>query len=155
MAANDGDRLARDLSSPEFAAYVAQGFWELAKREGHIVYVLMYAPDGRTFLARLDCSDYWTEPITGGFSDPADLMEKPAAWPDGNAHFEQWIKFKGTPWFICWDQDGRGIQHHQGWKARKAWQKKPNQLLAYLDFLRQMLHVPAFGYSRKNSQRSA
>lgn len=155
MAAEDNDRLARDLSSPEFAAYAAQGFWKLVKREGHIVYVLMYAPDERTFLARLDCSDYRTEPIAGGFVDPEDLAEKAAAWPDGNSCFEQWIKFKGSPWFICWDQDRRGISHHGEWKARKAWQKKPNQIVAYLDFLRQMLHVPAFGYNRKNSKESA
>jgi hypothetical protein len=53
---------------------------------------------------------YWDEPICGTFVDPKDRQNRPAAWPDGNTTFEGWIKFKGSPWFICWDQDRQGIQ---------------------------------------------
>jgi hypothetical protein len=148
MAAED-DRLGRDLSSAEFNAYVEQGFWKVVERDENILYVLLCAPDERSFLARLDCSEYWDEPIHGTFVDLENRQSVPAAWPDGNTHFEQWIKFKSSPGFICWDQDREGLRHHLEWKTRKSWQKKPNQLVAYLDFLRQMIHVPALGYNRQ------
>jgi hypothetical protein len=153
--ADESDRLAKDLASPEFAAYVDQGFWEPVERDKDILYVLLHAPDGRSFLAKLDCGGYRDEPISGTFVDAKTRELTPAAWPDGNTHFEQWIKFKGSPWFICWDQDRQGIQHHADWKIRKSWQKKPNQVVAYLDFIREMLHVPARGYNRQKSVDSA
>ena len=153
--ANPADRLAVDLASPEFAAYVEQGFWEVVERDGDTLYVLLHAPDGRNFLARLDCSSYWEEPIGGTFVDMNMREPNPAAWSDGNAHFEGWIKFKGSPWFICWDQDRQGIQQHLEWKAFKSWQKKPNQILAYLDFINRMLQNPGNGYNRQKSGQDA
>lgn len=147
MAA-EPDRLGRDLASAEFAGYVRQGFWDLVERDQDTAYVLLHAPDSRSFLARLECSRYWDEPILGCFVDAKDRVPNSSAWPDGNASFEQWIKFKSTPGFVCWDQDRQGVQHHPEWRARKAWQKNPNQIVAYLDFLRQMLHLPARGYRR-------
>ena len=148
MAA-ENDRLGKDLCSAEFSAYVEQGFWKLVERDKDVVYVLLCAPDERTFLVRLDCSQYWDEPICGVFVDPVDRQLKSEAWPDGDTNFEQWIKFKGSPWFICWDQDREGLRHHADWRTRKSWQKKTNQIVAYLDFLRQMLNVPARGYNRR------
>ena len=38
---------------------------------------------------------------------------------------------------------------HADWRTRKSWQKKTNQIVAYLDFLRLMLNVPARGYNRR------
>ena len=153
--AGTNDRLAANLAAPEFAAYVEQGFWELVERDGDTVYVLLHAPDGRDFLAKLDCSSYWDEPIGGTFVDIKTREPKPAAWPDGNPHFEGWIKFRGSPWFICWEQDRQGIQQHQEWKALKSWQKKPNQIVTYLDFINRLLHNPGYGYSRRKSEQSA
>ena len=153
--AGEEERLGRDLASPEFAAHVEQGFWSFVERDKDTVYVLLHAPDGRKFLARLECDNYWNEPIRCTFVAPQDRQSEPKAWPDGNAYFERWIKFKGTPWFICWPQDRQGIEHHKEWTALKAWQKKPNQLVAYLDFLRQMLHVPSRGYNCRNSNANA
>lgn len=143
------DRLGQDLESDLFRKGVEQGFWELVEREQDTLYVLLHAPDGRDFLLKLDCSGYWEEPIGGVFVDSGNRQVKSEAWPDGNPTFEQWIKFRGTPFFICWDQDRFGLSHHPDWRGRKAWQKKPNQLWAYLDFLRQMLFLPGRGYNRR------
>ena len=148
MAA-ESDRLEQDLKSPEFLHGVTQGFWELSERDGNTVYVLLHAPDGRSFLARLECSNYWDEPIRCDFVDVAERTAKPEACPDGDAQFEQWIKYRSAPFFICWDQDRAGIQHHQEWRPLKAWQKQPNEIVAYLDFLCRMLYLPAHGYNRR------
>jgi hypothetical protein len=74
-----------------------------------------------------------------------------AAWPDGNAEFEKWIKFRANPQFICWDQDRGGIDtgRHTDWQGHKKWQSKENQVAAHLDFLRKMLHLKSNGYNRK------
>lgn len=147
--ADEGDRLERDLKSSEFLHGVEQGFWEFVAYDKNIVYALLHAPDDRRFLARLDCSGYWDEPIRCDFVDEKERTSKPEAYPDGNHQFEQWIKFRHVPFFICWDQDRSGIEHHPEWRALKAWQKPPNQIVAYLDFLRQMLHLPSRGYNRR------
>jgi len=151
----EADRLGSDLASPEFAHGVEQGFWELVSREQDVVSILLHAPDGRDFLARMECSDYWTGPIGCQFVDPSDGQVKAAAWPDGNGDFAQWVKFSGPPHFICWHQDRFAFQHHQEWKVLKEWQGKPSQIVAYLDFLRRMLHIPARGYNRRKSSTVA
>jgi hypothetical protein len=143
------DRLGTDLASAEFLHGVEQEFWESVSREGDRVYILMHAPDGRKFLARMDCDHYWDEPIGCLFVDAATRQVIPAAWPDGNSTFEQWIKFRANPHFICWRQDRYGIERHQEWKNLREWQKKQNQIVAYLEFLQQMLYRPMNGYSRK------
>jgi hypothetical protein len=142
------DWLERDLTSPEFLHGVEQGFWQLVQRDNNFVFVLLLAPDRRSFLARLDCSQYWDEPIRCVFVDKQTHAETQQAWPDGNTQFEQWIKFRNQPHFVCWDQDRGGIEHHPDRKGLKAWQKNPNQLVAYLNFLRQMLYLPDRGYRR-------
>jgi len=145
------DRLARDLSSPEFLHGVEQAFWEFVAREQDFVYIRFHAPDGRSFIARLLCSDYWNEPIGCVFVDCTNREPGRTAWPDGNGKFEQWIKFRDANPFICWDQDRFGIVHHLDWKGRKAWQKQPNQIVGYVEFLRQMLHVGSRGYNCRTS----
>ena len=141
--------LDEDLVSPELLHVIEQGFWNTPERNGNIVYVVLNAPDERTFLARLECSSYWDEPIECLFVDPKTRTVDLLSWPDGNATFEQWIKFKSNPPFICWDQDRRGIGYHQEWKLLKQWQKNSNQILSYLNFLRRMLNLPVYGYNRK------
>ncbi len=143
------DRLGTDLASAEFRHGVEQGFWELVSREGDQVHVLMRAHDGRTFLARMDCDRYWDEPIGCLFVDAVNRQVIPEAWPDGNGTFEQWIKFRRSPHFICWPQDRYGIGHHAEWRNLRQWQKKPNQIVAYLEFLQRMLYLPGNGYSRR------
>lgn len=143
---DSGERLTRDLASPEFQAGAEQGFWELAGRKGDMVHVRLNAPDGRVFLARFDCTGYWNEPISCSFIP----CGSPQVWPDGDVTFEGTIKFRSSPGFICWDQDRQGIYHHPEWRQSQAWQKKENQIVGYLDFLRTMLHVPARGYTRKS-----
>src|SRR5262249_37085038 len=107
------------------------------------------APDERSYMARLDCSQYWSEPIRCLFVDKETRAESGEAWPSGNGKFEGWIKFRRPPHFVCWDQDRAGIEHHVEWKASKAWQRRANQIVAYLDFLRQMLYLPYRGYCRR------
>jgi hypothetical protein len=141
--------LETDLVSPEILDGVEQGFWSAPERDGNAVYVSLYAPDERAFLARLECSSYWDEPIECLFVDSKTRAVELAAWPDGSAQFEKWIKFKSNPPFICWDQDRRGIGYHQEWKPLKQWQKNQNQILSYLIFLRRMLHLPVNGYNLK------
>lgn len=141
--------LAEDLASEAFEHGVAQRFWELARRDGDVVYVRLYAPDERNYLIRLACDSYGAQAIHGGFVDPVSLQCVASAWPQGDSIFSQWMKFAGDNLFICWDQDRGGISHHQEWFARNAWKRGGNQLVAYLDFLRQMLWLPARGYNRK------
>jgi hypothetical protein len=143
------DRLGADLASPTFQHGVDQGFWGFLSRDEFIVRVCLFAPDERSFHIELNCTSYGDEPIAGRFVNAAG-QSVPEAWPCGNPTFEQWIKFRGTDRFICWDQDRIAVnQHHQDWKGRKAWKKKNNQIVTYLNFLRELLHLPARGYDRQ------
>ena len=143
------DRLGTDLASAEFLHGVGQEFWEFVSRKEDRVFILIHAPDGRKFLARMDCDHYWDEPIGCLFVDLINRQVVLEAWPDGSGTFEQWIKFRTSPPFICWPQDRFGIEQHQEWKNLREWQKKPNQIVAYLEFLQRMLYRPVNGYSRK------
>lgn len=142
------DKLAGDLESAEFQHGCDQGFWELVHRDGMSVFVRLNAPDGRHYLLKLDCSGYGDEPIAGQFVDN-DRRCVNSAWPKGNSTFEQWVKFKDANPFICWPQDRIAIDvHHRDWRAAKSWTTKKNQLVAYINFLRELLHYPARGYER-------
>jgi hypothetical protein len=146
------DRLTKELASAEFRHGVAQGFWELVDRQNDTVFVWAYAPDNRRYMMRLYCDQYDSEPIGGRFVDPIDHQVKPQAWPDGNVAFEQWVKFRpGAENFICWDQDRYGIAHHADWKGLKKWEKEANKLVAYLNFIRQMLWLRDRGYNRRQT----
>jgi hypothetical protein len=139
-------KLQRDLNSEEFAHGVRQGFWELIERTDAKLYIRMFAPDERSYVLSLACDSYWDEPLEGHFVDPVTRQVMASAWPEGNAVFEQWVKFKNH-FFICWPEDRGGIRHHSDWKVLKAWQK-PNQLVSYLNFVRQLLHLKSRGYTR-------
>jgi len=143
------DKLETDLGSPEFGHGVGQFFWELVERSGTVVYIRLLAPDDRTFLARFTCENYGDEPIDCKFVDPDTRECIEAAWPRGDAVFEQWIKFKHPHLFICWEQDADGIKHHEEWRARKAWLKTTSPIVAYLNFLRELLYLPVRGYTRQ------
>ncbi len=145
----EGDKLALDLASPEFRHGVEQRFWELVERADETVYVRLFAPDDREYLAQLRCEKYGDEPIEGKFVDPETRACVESAWPIGNPTFEQWVKFKSPNLFICWDQDADAVSRHQEWRPRKAWLKTTNQIVAYLNFLRELLNVPARGYQRQ------
>jgi hypothetical protein len=144
--------LVEDLNSTEFQHGVQQQFWELLKHDvtSETVYVRLNSPDNRSYVISLLCDHYGEQAIHGRFVDPATLQCVASAWPQGDQVFEQWIKFRDAPGhlFICWDQDRGGIGHHQDWAPHKAWARKSNQLVAYLDFLRQVLWIPARGYIR-------
>jgi hypothetical protein len=143
------DRLDEDLTSPEFQHGVDQLFWELVDRSGSLVFVRLFAPDGRSYLVRFACEKYAEQPLDGRFVDEQTRVCIESAWPRGNAVFEQWIKFKSPHLFICWDQDAGGISHHENWRPLKAWLKTQNPIVAYLNFLREMLNLPARGYQRQ------
>jgi hypothetical protein len=147
--AEPGDRLGADLESGEFQHGVFQRFWELVDRAEDVLYVRLYAPDDRTYLVELKCADYDREPIGGRFVDQTTRQCQESAWPRGDGVFSQWVKFTAGTLFICWDQDRYGIDRHPEWRARGAWTRKPNQLVAYLDFLRGLLHNRVHGYVRR------
>jgi hypothetical protein len=145
---SDVDRLAADLLSSEIAHGVQQDFWRLEGRDGMRVYVRLFASDGTPYLMELECTGYGDEPIAGRFvNDKHECVG--GAWPRGNGTFLQWVKFDPPHLFICWTEDRLGIAQHQEWRALQAWKKHPNQMYAYLDFVRKLLHVPSFGYSPK------
>lgn len=144
------DLLERDLASQAFRQGVDQHFWRLADREGLTLHLYVYAPDDREYLLRLECSDYGAEPIEGLFVDDEKRACVEAAWPQGDGPFSQWVKFTGSELFICWDQDRRGVHHHGNWRPQKRWTQSQNQLVAYLNFVSRLLHVPANGYRRKS-----
>ena len=146
--------LTADLVSPEFQYGVEEGFWGPPERHGDTVYVTLYAPDGSSFMAQLDCSGYWEQPIRCLFVNPDTKRVDMAFWPKGNQVFEQWVKFRTLPPnkpFICWDQDRGGIDigNHAPWLALKKWQSEKNQIVAYLNFLRKLLHLEGNGYLRQ------
>jgi hypothetical protein len=143
------ERLKADLESELFQHGHTQGFWELVLHEGWFVYVRLLAPDNRSYTVELDCTEYGDASIRGRFVDDQRRCVA-TAWPRGNATFEQWIKFRDANPFICWDQDRSGIEHHPEWKARRAWARKSNQLVTYLNFQRELMHLPARGYERLN-----
>jgi len=142
------DKLGADLISAEFTHGVDQQFWKLIERIGDIVYIRLFAPDDRSYLARFTCTKYGAEPIDCKFVDSETRQCIEAAWPRGNDIFERWIKFKHPHLFICWEQDAGGLTHHPEWRERKAWMKATNQIVAYLNFLRELLHLPVRGYDR-------
>jgi hypothetical protein len=142
------EQLIADLSSAEFQHGVEHGFWDFVDREGMILYINVHAPDGRDYLAQLDCENYGCEPIACKFVDPKTRLCANEAWPAGNNIFGQWVKFGDPKPFICWNQDRIGIEHHQEWRQHKPWTKRPNQLVTYLDFLRKLLHLESWGYHR-------
>lgn len=143
------ERLADDLSAPEILHGVEQGFWKLEGQDDHRVYVRLFASDGMPYLIELDCAGYGEEPIAGRFvNDQHECVG--GAWPRGNGMFVQWVKPDPPNLFICWSEDRLGITHHQEWRALKAWKKHSNQIYAYLDFIRKLLHVRSFGYSPKS-----
>ncbi|MBI3477352.1 MAG: hypothetical protein HY010_16590 [Acidobacteria bacterium] len=148
MAANT-DKLESDLASPEFCHGVDQLFWELVDASGIIVYIRLFAPDDRSYLARFTCESYAEEPIDCKFVDSVTRQCVETAWPQGNATFEQWIKFKDPHLFVCWEQDAGGIKQHPDWRDRKAWMKTRNPIVAYLNFLRELLNLPTRGYTRQ------
>ena len=141
--------LTIDLESARFRHGVEQRFWEFVARSGSLVYLRLFAPDDRTFLLELECSGYGMEPMRGRFVTEDFHQCVAAAWPRGNATFQQWVKFDPNNLFVCWEQDRVGIEHHTAWKGREAWKKSGNPLTAYLDFMRQLLHNPAKGYERR------
>jgi hypothetical protein len=143
------DKLIEDLSSPEFQHGVDQLFWELVDRSDAAVFVRLFAPDQRNYLARFTCEKYGEQPLDCKFVDEQSRACVESAWPRGNATFEQWIKFRSPHLFICWDQDASGISHHENWRPLKAWLKTKNPMVAYLNFLREMLNLPSKGYQRQ------
>jgi len=148
------EKLIADLESDAFRHGVQQGFWELVLHEGTVVLVRLFAPDQRPYLIQLNCAEYGDEPIAGQFVNEVGQCVADA-WPQGDTTFSQWIKHQPGNLFICWDQDRIAIdQHHIDWKVRKAWAKK-NQLVSYLNFLSQMLHLPSRGYHRMPPARIA
>lgn len=138
-----------DLASSEFQHGVSQGFWELVKRDGDLVYINMHAPDERSYVLKLACERYGSQALDGKFVDPKNLTCVASAWPKGNATFAQWVKFTEGNLFICWDQDRTGISHHQNWHGSNRW--GDNQLISYLDFIRILLYVPWYGYERRET----
>src|SRR5262245_26336117 len=108
--------LQRDLASEEFAHGVRQGFWELIDQTETKLFIRMYAPDESSYLLSLACDCYGDEPLEGRFVDPETRQVVASAWPQGNAVFEQWVKFRNDH-FICWREDRGGIRHHFDWKA--------------------------------------
>ena|SRR5208282_6547085 len=148
MAATTADPLAADLASIEVQHGAVQGFWRIESRSGEQVFVVLTAPDARTYTMELDCSGYGLEPIAGRFVDPKSRTSDASAWPRGDPRLAQWLKWEPAHLFICWDQDRAGVAHHPEWRARRAWARTKNQFYAYLDFIRQLLHVPERGYSR-------
>jgi len=148
--ADNGSKLESDLASHEFRHGVEQHFWELVEKSGLVVYIRLFASDDRSYLGRFTCVSYGDEPIDCKFVDDENRECVASAWPRGDTRFEQWIKFKPEHLFICWDQDATAINnHHQDWRQRKAWTKSTNQIVAYLNFLRKLLHLPENGYSRQ------
>lgn len=143
--------LISDLESAEFQHGASQNFWDFLERVDWLVYVRLYASDDRSFTIELDCSNYCEDPIRGRFVDPVTRQCRAEFWPRGNGMFSGWIKFEGSELFICWDQDRAGIQHHGEWRRQEAWKKQKNQIVAYLDFLRRLLHVEAMGYQRRQT----
>ena len=143
------DKLKVDLNSPEFQHGVDQLFWKLVDVVGNQVYVCLLAPDDRCYLARFTCEKYGEEPVDCKFVDPTTRECVEAAWPRGNGTFEQWIKFKHPNLFVCWEQDATGLVHHPEWKVRKAWARTKNPIVAYLNFLRERLNLPMWGYDRQ------
>lgn len=141
--------LTTDLKSVEFQHGVDQRFWRLVDRSDHLVYVELFAPDNRPYMLELDCRNYGDDAIAGRFVDPSTRKCVQTAWPTGNQTFLQWVKFNGG-FFICWDQDRNAISRHPHWKNQQEWKKVPNQIVAYLDFIRRLLHLPSRGYARRN-----
>lgn len=146
---DSGTKLQVDLQSAEFQHGVQQQFWELIEIQGCFVFIKIFALDETSYILELDCSGYGNEPLRGRFVDPISKACVASAWPNGNNQFTGWVKFHPGELFICWDQDREGIARHSDWKTRKAWTKNPNQVWAYLDFIRKLLHYPAYGYHQQ------
>jgi hypothetical protein len=140
--------LSGDLGSFEVRHGVVQGFWQIERRDGERIYVILSAPDEQAFTVELDCTGYGEEPIAGRFVDPSSHQCVSSAWPRGDNVLAQWLKWDPANLFVCWDQDRLGVEHHPEWRIRRAWKKNKNQIYTYLEFLRKLFHLPSNGYCR-------
>jgi hypothetical protein len=145
-------QLLADLNSDDFAHGVAQEFWKFDKRVGTTVYVTMFAMDGDRFLLETQCDRYGDEPILGRFVDPQSYTCVSSAWPIGNEVFGGWFKWQPNDLFICWPGDRGGIQRHADWRAQARWRQGKNQLVDYLEFVRQCLNLRSRGYLPRAQQ---
>ncbi|MEQ1802606.1 MAG: hypothetical protein ABL989_11840 [Gammaproteobacteria bacterium] len=142
------DALSQDLESEAFKHGAGQAFWALEERRGDVLYIRLMAPDGRSYLLRLTCDQYRTEPLLGQFVDPATRQPVTSAWPQGDQHLSGWLKWNPGELFVCWPGDRAGLAHHPEWRAQRQWDRPPNPLVNYLDFMRRCLWVPGNGYHR-------
>lgn len=124
----------------------ASEFWRCRERDGHIVYFNVTAWDGDCYLLELSCDRFWDEPIRGRFADPDTKQCLSSAWPRGDQTFAGWFKWDPSNLFICWPADRGGIEHHTDWRILKYWQKDPNPLHQYLEFIRKCLNLRSLGY---------
>ena len=144
--------LASSLASPEFERGVSEEFWDLRQVSESTLYVAMFASDGEQYVLELQCDSYGAEPIRGRFVDPESLVCVSSAWPTGNGIFAGWFKWDPQNFFICWPGDRGGVMHHPEWRALEHWRKTSNQLVQYLEFIRQCLTLPARGYQPRSAQ---
>lgn len=145
-------QLLTDLSSVDFARGADQEFWKLEKRVDSTVYVTMFAMDGDTYLLEMQCDRYGEEPILGRFVDAKSYACVSSAWPMGNEVFGGWFKWQPNDLFICWPGDRGGLQRHADWRTQGRWRQSKNQLVDYLEFVRQCLNLPARGYLPRTRQ---
>lgn len=134
------------LASAEFAHGERQGFWHLVERRGEVLYVEVFAYDGVTYVLELQCDRYGFEPIRGRFVNSKTFTCQTEAWPRGDGTFGGWFKWDAANLFICWPGDRGGVEHHAEWRPLQHWRKTKNQLVQYLEFIRQSLTLPARGY---------
>lgn len=144
------------LLSSEVHQGEAAGFWRYVDHKGDIVYFELFAWDGGAYVLELTCDQFQKEPILGRFVDPKTRQCVTEAWPRGGTRFAEWFKWETGNLFICWPGDRGGISHHAEWRQLRHWNKTPNPLHQYLEFIRQCLTIRGLGYQpRKSESRAA
>lgn len=142
--------LSAALESVQVQRGETSGFWKFRERNGDNVYFEVFAWNGDSYVLELACDRLGDEPIRGRFVDFITKRCVSEAWPTGNPTFAGWFKWDSPNLFICWPGDRGGIEHHADWRAQKYWQKTPNQLHQYLEFIRKCLNIQAQGYQPRS-----
>lgn len=150
----DGSRCTLDeaLKSTEVLQGEEAGFWKFVDREGDVVYFEVTAWTRDVYLLQLTADKFQDEPMLGRFVDFRTRACTADAWPRGTNKLAEWIKWEAGNLFICWPGDRGGIGHHSEWREQRYWNKTPNPLHQYLEFIRKCLRIRANGYQPRSSR---
>lgn len=139
----DEKNLRNDLSSPRFLSGEDRGRWKLIDVRWPFLFVNFIAKNQQTYTLRLNCSNYPSDPPTGGFWDTDnDCVLAAARWPRGSSRVGQALNPSwqgGTALYIPCDRIS--MAGHAPWRTQYPQQqwKSERGISMYLEIVHELL----------------